>query len=161
MLDFLLPAVYYADTLLPLGGPRPRPLAPLVGASRYGKPTLLGRRPRRTLRGPRARRRGPDAFPRPARRARHRTRRRGPRGQDRRTRRRPLGRPEGHARPARGRRRVPAPPTLDLAGRIPRYDEVRDFLDDRRPDKRQRTIEALLASEAYGRHYTRHFTNVW
>ena len=33
---------------------------------------------------------------------------------------------------------------LDLAGRIPRVVEVRDFLDDPAPDKRQRAIERLL-----------------
>src|SRR5215472_13719729 len=33
---------------------------------------------------------------------------------------------------------------LDLAGRIPSIIEVRDFLDDLRPDKRQIWIEQLL-----------------
>ena len=61
----------------------------------------------------------------------------------------------------------PAPPAsdaefvrrvyLDLAGRIPAVAEVRAFLDDKRPDKRQRLIEQLLE----GPRYVTHFTNVW
>jgi hypothetical protein len=46
---------------------------------------------------------------------------------------------------------------LDLAGRIPSILEVRDFLDDDRPDKRQIWVDKLLAAETYGRH----FANVW
>jgi hypothetical protein len=46
---------------------------------------------------------------------------------------------------------------LDLAGRIPRFSEVRDFLDDKSPDKRQREVEKLLK----GPHYVNHFTAVW
>jgi hypothetical protein len=46
---------------------------------------------------------------------------------------------------------------LDLAGRIPRVSEVRDFLDDKRPDKRTRLVEKLIA----GPNYVTHFTNVW
>lgn len=41
---------------------------------------------------------------------------------------------------------------LDLAGRIPRIDEVRDFLADKRADKRQRLVARLLAGPAYARH---------
>jgi hypothetical protein len=41
---------------------------------------------------------------------------------------------------------------LDLAGRIPRIDEVRDFLADKRPDKRTRLVERLLASPAFAHH---------
>src|SRR5262249_47544878 len=33
---------------------------------------------------------------------------------------------------------------LDLAGRIPRVYDVREFLDDSRPDKRERLIDDLL-----------------
>jgi Protein of unknown function (DUF1549)/Protein of unknown function (DUF1553) len=47
--------------------------------------------------------------------------------------------------------------SLDLTGRIPSVEQVRTFLDDRRPDKRTRLIEQLLASPRY----TSHFTNVW
>src|SRR5579859_4135896 len=46
---------------------------------------------------------------------------------------------------------------LDLAGRIPRVHEVRDFLDDRRPNKRRQKIEELLS----GPGYVQHFTTVW
>jgi hypothetical protein len=46
---------------------------------------------------------------------------------------------------------------LDLAGRIPRVTEVRDFLEDTRADKRERLIEKLLADPRY----VSHFVNVW
>jgi hypothetical protein len=46
---------------------------------------------------------------------------------------------------------------LDLAGRIPSILEVRDFLDDDRPDKRHIWVDRLLAADSYARH----FTNVW
>jgi len=46
---------------------------------------------------------------------------------------------------------------LDLIGRIPGVAEARAFLEDRRPDKRQRLIEQLLGSQAH----VNHFTNVW
>src|SRR5688572_26759388 len=61
----------------------------------------------------------------------------------------------------------PAPPAddaeflrrvyLDLAGRIPAVAEVREFLRDTRPDKRQRVIERLLARPRY----VTHFANYW
>jgi hypothetical protein len=41
---------------------------------------------------------------------------------------------------------------LDLAGRIPRLDEVRSFLADPRPDKRARLAGRLLAGPAYAHH---------
>ena len=46
---------------------------------------------------------------------------------------------------------------LDLAGRIPSVEETRTFLDDKRPDKRARLVDELLASPRYAAH----FTNVW
>jgi hypothetical protein len=46
---------------------------------------------------------------------------------------------------------------LDLAGRVPRVSEVRDFLDDSRPDKRRRLVEWLLASPSY----VNNFGNLW
>ena len=46
---------------------------------------------------------------------------------------------------------------LDVAGRIPGATEARQFLDDKRPDKRNRLVEQLLSSP----HYANHFTNVW
>jgi hypothetical protein len=47
--------------------------------------------------------------------------------------------------------------SLDLAGRIPSVEQARSFLADKRPDKRARIVEELLA----GPRYTTHFTNVW
>src|SRR5207237_3903930 len=47
--------------------------------------------------------------------------------------------------------------SLDLAGRIPSVSEARDFLDDRRPDKRRRLVDRLLA----GPRYVTHFPQVW
>jgi hypothetical protein len=41
---------------------------------------------------------------------------------------------------------------LDLTGRTPPVDKSAAFLDDRRPDKRRRLIDELLASPAFGRH---------
>jgi hypothetical protein len=46
---------------------------------------------------------------------------------------------------------------LDLAGRIPDITAARNFLDDRRPDKRLIWVEQLLADERY----PQHFANVW
>ena len=46
---------------------------------------------------------------------------------------------------------------LDLVGRIPSVAEVRTFLDDKAPDKRQRLVEKLLD----GPGYVNHFSNVW
>jgi hypothetical protein len=57
---------------------------------------------------------------------------------------------------------------LDIAGRIPSVWDVRAFLTDKRPDKRQRIIENLLEGELKGSGdksapagYVRHFSNVW
>jgi hypothetical protein len=46
---------------------------------------------------------------------------------------------------------------LDLAGRIPSIIEVRDFLDDQRPEKRRIWVDRLLAEPSYANH----FANVW
>jgi hypothetical protein len=46
---------------------------------------------------------------------------------------------------------------LDIAGRIPPVSEVREFVDDRSPGKRERLVEQLLDSP----HYVNHFTSVW
>jgi hypothetical protein len=46
---------------------------------------------------------------------------------------------------------------LDLAGRIPSVSETRAFLEDKRPDKRQRLVNRLLD----GPRYITHFTSVW
>ena len=46
---------------------------------------------------------------------------------------------------------------LDLTGVIPRVSEVREFLDNKRPDKREQLIERLLASPRY----PTHMANTW
>ncbi|HEV3145951.1 MAG TPA: DUF1553 domain-containing protein [Gemmataceae bacterium] len=57
---------------------------------------------------------------------------------------------------------------LDIAGRIPVVMDVRDFLADQRPDKRQRIIDKLLegklkddGSRDLPAGYIKHFSNVW
>jgi hypothetical protein len=54
---------------------------------------------------------------------------------------------------------------LDLAGRIPSVTEVRDFLDDDRPNKRRLWVDRILQGDAadssYRHAYVNHFTNVW
>jgi len=54
---------------------------------------------------------------------------------------------------------------LDLAGRIPSVTEVRDFLDDDRPDKRRIWVDRILRANpddpSYRDAYVNHFTNVW
>jgi hypothetical protein len=51
--------------------------------------------------------------------------------------------------------------SLDLNGRIPAVVQLRDFLDDDRPDKRVRWIDELMDGRNNAALYTRHFTNVW
>jgi hypothetical protein len=46
---------------------------------------------------------------------------------------------------------------LDLGGRIPHIQEVRQFLDDPSPDKSRRVVDRMLESP----YYVSHFTNVW
>ena len=54
---------------------------------------------------------------------------------------------------------------LDLAGRIPSITEVRDFLDDDRPDKRRLWVERILKADAddssYKEAFVTHFANLW
>jgi hypothetical protein len=54
---------------------------------------------------------------------------------------------------------------LDLAGRIPSITEVRDFLDDDRPNKRRLWVDRILQADAddpsYKDAYVNHFINVW
>jgi hypothetical protein len=54
---------------------------------------------------------------------------------------------------------------LDLAGRIPSVTEIRDFLDDDRPDKRRLWVDRILQADAddpsYKTAFIDHFTNVW
>lgn len=46
---------------------------------------------------------------------------------------------------------------LDICGRIPPASEVRDFLDDKAPDKRAKLVDRLLESPTYIVNYT----NIW
>jgi hypothetical protein len=54
---------------------------------------------------------------------------------------------------------------LDLAGRVPSIVEIRDFLDDPRPEKRRLWVERILQGAAddpsYRDAYSNHFANVW
>jgi Protein of unknown function (DUF1549)/Protein of unknown function (DUF1553) len=43
--------------------------------------------------------------------------------------------------------------TLDLAGRVPTLAEVRDFTQDRRPEKRAALVDRLLGSPGFGEHF--------
>jgi hypothetical protein len=49
---------------------------------------------------------------------------------------------------------------LDLAGRIPRVSEVRNFVEDKRPDKRRRLVDKLLTSSNYVTHFTNTLRNL-
>jgi hypothetical protein len=54
---------------------------------------------------------------------------------------------------------------LDLAGRIPSVTEVRDFLDDDRPNKRRLWVDRILQADpddpSYRDAHVHHFANVW
>src|SRR5262245_5927360 len=54
---------------------------------------------------------------------------------------------------------------LDLAGRIPSVTEIRDFLEDDRPDKRRIWVDRILVGAAddssYRDAHVNHFANVW
>jgi hypothetical protein len=50
---------------------------------------------------------------------------------------------------------------LDLAGRIPSIIEVRDFLDDTRPDKRAIWVQRLLESPTYAQHFAHVWRALW
>ena len=49
---------------------------------------------------------------------------------------------------------------LDLIGIPPTADEVKAYLDDRRPDAYERMIERLLASPHYGEHWAQHWLDL-
>ncbi len=51
--------------------------------------------------------------------------------------------------------------SLDLVGRIPTVAEVRDFLGDRDPAKRERTVSRLLKSGAFANHLATSLRRVW
>jgi hypothetical protein len=62
--------------------------------------------------------------------------------------------------PAADRRTLIRRATFDLIGLPPTPDEVRAFLEDRRPDAYERVIDRLLASPAYGERWGRHWLDV-
>lgn len=49
---------------------------------------------------------------------------------------------------------------LDLTGTLPTPEELRDFVADSDPQKRNKRIDALLESEAYARHWARFWRDV-
>ncbi len=49
---------------------------------------------------------------------------------------------------------------LDLVGRVPTREELRAYLEDRSPAKRDALVSRLLGAE-YVEEYARHFTDVW
>lgn len=51
--------------------------------------------------------------------------------------------------------------TLDLTGRIPSPDDIRNFAADTRPDKRDRTIDALLFSTEFADKWTTWFGDLF
>jgi hypothetical protein len=51
--------------------------------------------------------------------------------------------------------------SLDLNGRIPAVVQLRDFLDDDRPDKRPQWVDELMDGRNNAALFTKHFTNVW
>jgi hypothetical protein len=49
---------------------------------------------------------------------------------------------------------------LDLAGRMPTPQELKDFVLDRGADKRSKVIDKLLASDAFARHWAKYWRDV-
>jgi hypothetical protein len=49
----------------------------------------------------------------------------------------------------------------DLIGLPPTVAELRDFLDDRRPDAWERVVDQLLANPHYGERWGRHWMDIW
>jgi hypothetical protein len=49
---------------------------------------------------------------------------------------------------------------LDAIGRIPTYEEAKAFLDDSAPDKREKLVDTLLASEGYVGHMYNYFCDL-
>ena len=50
--------------------------------------------------------------------------------------------------------------TYDLTGLPPTFEEVQSFLDDESPDAYEKLVDRLLASEAYGERWARHWLDV-
>jgi hypothetical protein len=49
---------------------------------------------------------------------------------------------------------------IDLVGRVPPSDRVREFLQDSAPDKREKMVDKLLASPEYVEHWTAYWDDV-
>ena len=49
---------------------------------------------------------------------------------------------------------------LDITGTIPSYQQTREFLDSRHPDRRQALIDELLGSDGYASHYFNYWADV-
>ncbi len=50
--------------------------------------------------------------------------------------------------------------TLDLCGKPPKQEQIDAFLNDKDPAKRSKTIDRLLASDEFARHWGRYFRDV-
>ena len=50
---------------------------------------------------------------------------------------------------------------LDLIGRIPKVKELREFVGDKAPDKREKLVEKLLYDDEYTEEFARNWTTIW
>src|SRR5262245_40739464 len=50
---------------------------------------------------------------------------------------------------------------LDLAGRIPTFHEITQFLDDKAPNKRAKKIDELLAGPGFVQHFSTVYRREW
>src|SRR5687767_9766362 len=50
---------------------------------------------------------------------------------------------------------------LDVLGRVPSVQELRDFLTSREPDKRAKLVNMLLEGDAYTEDYARNWATIW
>lgn len=50
---------------------------------------------------------------------------------------------------------------IDIAGRIPNYQEIKSFLDDKDPEKRKKMIDTLLESGDYVSHFYNYFADIF
>ncbi len=66
-------------------------------------------------------------------------------------------RPAGEVDDAQWCRRV----YLDVIGRIPKFEELSEFMSDRAPDKRAVLVNKLLEDDRYTEEYANHWSTVW
>ena len=50
---------------------------------------------------------------------------------------------------------------LDVIGRIPSLDELREFLADRKSERREKLVDRLLHDDRYTEEYSNHWATVW